>query len=326
VYNHAHGTQPVQNSRAKQIRHQICRVASQLDQDALITARQSDTDVGCDIKVDSQHVRKTLYDCFVAACKRLTEALRALAETTQPIDPVLAAQFEKLRFAAYTLEKDVVLAGNAAARFEHVRLYILITATPNHSRQDILKLTRACAKGGADCIQLRGKGLSDRNLFDTASEFVKICKDTGVVSIINDRIDIAAGAAADGIHFGQDDLPVDIARRLQTKPMVTGLSTHSLDQLNASIETKINYVGLGPVFPTNTKPDTQLVGLNYVRDAVARLHSTGIYHVAIGGITLDNLNDVLAAGAKTVAVCSAVSDSSNPRDTCKRLKDTIVSY
>ena len=145
------------------------------------------------------------------------------------------------------------------------------------------------------------------------------------MSVINDRVDIAIAADADGIHFGQDDLPVDVVQRLQTKPMVTGLSTHSLDQLRSALQTKINYVGLGPVFPTTTKPDTQLVGLSYVRDAVTELGETGIYHVAIGGITLDNLHEVLNAGAKTVAVCSAVSESSDPEEVCRRFKGSILS-
>lgn len=313
------------SGRAKQLRHQLCKAASQLDNMAMITARQSDSDVGCDIKVESQHQRKSLKDCFIAGSKRLTEALRALAEMTQPIDPAIAAQFEKLRFDAYTLEKDVILASETAPKVRDMRLYVLITATDDDNSNDLLKLTKACAAGGAECLQLRAKGLSDRALLDLAGDFTKVCSDHGVTSILNDRVDIAISSDADGVHFGQDDLPVHVGRKLQFKPMVFGLSTHCIEQLRSAIQIRPDYVGIGPVFSTTTKPSAQTVGLEYVRTAVEELEGTGIAHVAIGGITAQNVHEVINAGAKAVAVCSEVSRSADPMSHCRKLKDIIQS-
>ncbi len=315
----------VLSGRAKQLRHQLCRTAQRLDSKALITSRQSDSDVGCEIKVDSQHQRKSLQDCFTAGAKRLTEALRVLAEMTQTIDPSIAAEFEKLRFAAYTLEKDVVLASDTMDKVSEMRLYVLITASLSDNSQQLIELTKACAAGGADCLQLRAKGLSDGPLLDLAGDFTKICNDYGVTSIINDRVAIAIAANADGVHFGQDDLPVNVGRKLQFKPMIFGLSTHSIEQLRSAIEIRPDYVGVGPVFPTVTKPSAKTVGLEYVSSAVDELDGTGIAHVAIGGITTRNVADVIKAGAKAVAVCSEVSQSPDPQAQCRKLKNIILS-
>jgi thiamine-phosphate pyrophosphorylase len=128
------------------------------------------------------------------------------------------------------------------------------------------------------------------------------------------------------VHLGQDDLPVDQARKLQLSPLIVGKSTHSLDQLRSAREELPTYVSLGPVFATATKPAAKPVGLDYVRQAVIELAGIGIGHVAIGGITLDNVEDVLKAGAKTIAVCSAVTEADDPKDACRALKEKISAF
>ncbi|GAI57472.1 unnamed protein product, partial [marine sediment metagenome] len=139
------------------------------------------------------------------------------------------------------------------------------------------------------------------------------------MSIINDRVDIAVATGADGVHLGQNDLPVDQARKLQLVPLIIGKSTHSLQQLRAACEQLPTYVSLGPVFSTGTKPTAEPVGLGYVKQATEILGRTGIGHVAIGGITLDNVEDVLNAGARAIAVCSAVIEAADPTAACKAL-------
>jgi thiamine-phosphate pyrophosphorylase len=180
--------------------------------------------------------------------------------------------------------------------------------------------------GGADCIQLRAKNIGDDELFALAVEFVKVCKDASVLSIINDRVDIAAAACADGVHLGQNDLPVEQARKLQLVPLIIGKSTHSLEQLRAGCGELPSYVSLGPVFSTGTKPDVEPVGLDYVSQAMQLLIDTGIGHVAIGGISIDNVEKVLSAGAKAIAVCSAVTESPEPEAVCRALKENIAVF
>jgi thiamine-phosphate pyrophosphorylase len=313
---------------AKQLRHTLSAAIAKLDPAQLIASRDSLGDVGAGATVDNQLQRKDLRDCFTAGCKRLTESLRALAEMTQTLNPEVAQTIEKLRFSAYTLEKNIVLFADTSEKFKPVRLYVIIS---NALPIDVFSLTRQCIAGGADCIQLRSKStgrltvdVDDDKLFALASEFVKVCKDAGVLAIINDRVDIAVAAGADGVHLGQDDLPIEQARKLQLAPLIIGKSTHSIEQLRAACEELPTYVSLGPVFSTSTKPDAAPVGLDYVRQGVEILASTGIRHVAIGGITLDNVEEVLKAGARTIAVCSAVTGADDAAKVCTALKGKIA--
>lgn len=307
--------------RTKQLRHELSAAIIKLDSAQLIAGRDSEGDVGAAATVENQMQRGDLRDCFTAGCKRLTESLRALVEMTQTLNPEVARTIEKMRFSAYTLEKDIALFADTAEKFKSVRLYVIITSS---LPADVLFLTRQCVTGGADCIQLRAKGIEDDKLFALASEFVKVCKDAGVLSIINDRVDIAVAAGADGVHLGQDDMPIEQARKLQLSPLIIGKSTHSVEQLRDACEELPTYVSLGPVFATGTKPGASPVGLDYVKKGVEVLGNTGVKHVAIGGITLDNVEDVLKAGAKTIAVCSAVTEAGDPTAACRALKEKIA--
>ena len=310
-------------SRIKQLRHELCAAINDLDQGRLIAGRDTLQDVGVGKTVPNQLKRAGLYDCCTAACKRLTEALRALAETTQTINPDLACKIEKIRYSTYTLEKDIVIFASAAEKYKPVRLYVVITSD---LPAEVLSLTHKCAAGGADCIQLRAKSIPDDTLFALAREFVVICKDAGVLSIINDRIDIAVAAGADGVHLGQNDLPIEQVRKLQSYPLIIGKSTHSAEQLKAACLENPTYVGLGPIFATPTKPTAQAVTLDYIKQAGEILADTGIGHAAIGGINLDNVKKVLKAGAKTIAVCRAVTQANDPAAACRALKQKITGF
>jgi len=309
------------SERAKGLRHELCAAVGGLDAGRLIAGRDTRGDVGVGQKVEGQHERATLKDCFTAAAKRLTEALRAMAEVTQTVDKSVAEAVERLRYEAYTLEKDIVLFSEPIEKFNRVRLYVIVTS---NLPAEVLALASKCATGGADCIQLRAKDLPDDRLFAMAVEFVEICREMGTLSIINDRADIAAAAGADGVHLGQNDLPVEQVRRIQISPLIVGKSTHSLKELAASLASRPSYVSLGPAFPTPLKPDLEIAGIEYIRQGLDRLAETGISHVAIGGITSDNVEQVIRAGAERVAVCSAVTKAADPAEACQRLKDKIL--
>ncbi|MCX5636947.1 MAG: thiamine phosphate synthase [Planctomycetota bacterium] len=314
------------SARAKKMRHLLCETISKLDQGRLLTCRDSEGDVGRQLRIEGQMTRRDLRDCLTAAMKRLTEALRALAETTQMFDVGVSGVFENLRFQAYTLEKDIAVLINVADKFDAVRLYVLVGAEPQKPDSQVLDIVRECSAGGADCIQLRAKGLNDNRLVKLATEFVSLCRRKNIISVINDRVDIAALAGADGVHLGQDDLPVVSARQIPAFCMFFGKSTHSPDELAAAITEKTDYVGIGPVFVSTVKPGIPTAGLEYVRKATEILADTDIRHVAIGGINIDNVDHVLSAGARAVAVSSAVTNSSEPAAECRKLKEKILSF
>lgn len=322
--------------RARALRHELSAAMQKIDAGRLISSRDTPGDVGINKMVDKQFARANLKDCFAAGAKRLTEALRTLTEATQLANPSIAGVIEKLRYDAYTLEKDIILFSCAAEKFKKVRLYVIISS---ELPADVIWLTHHCVAGGADCIQLRAKGplarlarkdagagIQDDKLFAMAVEFVRICRDANVLSIINDRADVAVVAGADGVHLGQNDLSVQQARKLQLAPLIIGKSTHSLKQLRSAARELPTYVSVGPVFVSKTKPTAKAVGLDYVRRAVRELADTGIYSVAIGGITMGNVEQVLAAGAQVIAVCSAVTEAADPTAACQALKQKIDAF
>jgi thiamine-phosphate pyrophosphorylase len=306
------------SGRAKELRHRLSAVIAGIDEGRLLAGRDTSGDIGIGQKADSAIERKNIKDTLTAACKRLPEALRVMAETIRCENPAVSERIEEIRYAGYTLEKDVALFTNAQERFANVRLYVLINS---NLPAEIFALVQKCIRGGADCLQLRVKNVDDNQYYVLACEFVKICRDANVISIINDRVDIAAASGADGVHLGQNDLPIEQARKLQITPMIFGKSTHSLEQLAEAIIELPTYVSLGPVFTTPTKPEAAPVTLDYVEKAVPILSQTGIGHVAIGGITIDNVENVLRAGAKVIAVSSAVTHSPDPQAECRKLKE-----
>ncbi|MEN6308583.1 MAG: thiamine phosphate synthase [Anaerohalosphaeraceae bacterium] len=317
------------SGRVKALRHALCQTVAQLEQGKLLCSRDSQNDVGKELRFNGQMKRISLEDCFVASAKRITEALRAMAEVGQILSPSLYDSFEKLRFDAYSLEKDIYIAGFGYLRMKKVRLYVLLTVKTDQDKQNLPELTKACISGGADCLQLRCKGFSDREILSLSETFTDLCRKGSVLSIINDRSDIAIQSGADGVHLGQDDIPVEKMRALQPRPMIAGLSTHNADQLHKAVCRPCDYVALGPVFATATKSQEPVAGLAYLNQAMDILKQYTISPVAIGGITLDNVHQVLGNGIQCIAVCAAICSADSPEKACgdfKRVLDSFLSH
>jgi thiamine-phosphate pyrophosphorylase len=160
-------------------------------------------------------------------------------------------------------------------------------------------------------VQLREKNLSPVEFYHEAEQALVVARKYGVKIVINDRVDIALAIKADGVHLGQDDLPVEAARRLLGNDAIIGFSTHNLAQAQQAARLPIDYLAIGPIFPTTTKessnPPVDLAGLTAVRRAVP-----GIPLVAIGGLTAANQDEVIAAGADAVAVIRDIWTANNP--------------
>jgi thiamine-phosphate pyrophosphorylase len=158
--------------------------------------------------------------------------------------------------------------------------------------------------GGARLIQLRDKEASSREMLDQARACLKLTREAGATLIINDRVDVALTAGADGVHLGQDDMEVEDAREILGEDKIIGVSTHSIDQFRAALETSANYFAIGPVYQTKTKENPNpVVGVELVREA-KRLTDRPL--IAIGGITPERAPEVIAAGADCVAAISAL--------------------
>ena len=173
--------------------------------------------------------------------------------------------------------------------------------------------------GGAKLIQLREKNASPKDFYEAAAEAIEIAKMHGVRIIINDRVDIALALKADGVHLGQDDMPPESARSILGANAIIGFSTHSIEQARAAMDLPVDYIALGPIFPTKTKenPD-DIVGLNNLREVRDSIGDLPL--VAIGGITGKELSAVFDAGADSAAMIgSIVSDPSNIENRMREL-------
>ncbi|WP_029521665.1 thiamine phosphate synthase [Persephonella sp. KM09-Lau-8] len=187
--------------------------------------------------------------------------------------------------------------------------------------KNIAKAVEEAILGGADIIQYRAKNKSSREMYQEATQIKKLCDKYNKPLIINDRVDIALAIDADGVHVGQDDLDVEVVRRLIGFDKILGLSTKNIEQVEEANKLPIDYIGFGSIFPTGTKEDAQLAGLEQLKKAI-EISIQPV--VAIGGINENNLQAVLDIGCENIAVVSAVFKDENIRQNTKRLKDIIT--
>lgn len=199
-------------------------------------------------------------------------------------------------------------------------LYAIIDNSLKPSISNI-EIARKVLDGGARILQLRGKGLSSRKLLEEAREIRELTRKAGALFIVNDRADIALLSDADGVHLGQDDLPIAEARKILGKDKVIGISTHNIEQAMKAASEGADYIGFGPVFGTTTKADAEeakgLQALQEVRKSV------NIPVVAIGGIIIENVVDVLSAGADAVAVISAIVKADDIEGAARRFLEAF---
>lgn len=193
------------------------------------------------------------------------------------------------------------------SRLAAARLYLILEAAPGG--RDALPIVEAALRGGVDIVQLREKALPDAGIVTVARRLAAACDRAGALFVLNDRPDLAADSHADGVHVGQDDAPVAEARRVAGAGRLVGLSTHSPAQIEAANASGADYIGVGPVWETATKPGRQAVGLELVAEAA---RSAQLPWFAIGGIDLGNAARATAAGATRIAVVRAIRDASDP--------------
>ncbi len=176
----------------------------------------------------------------------------------------------------------------------------------------------AALRGGVDIVQLRVKDAGDEKIIATGQRYAAVCHAFDVPFILNDRPDLVVAAEADGVHVGQDDMPVARARELVGSERIVGLSTHSPTQIDAAgAEPEVDYIGVGPVHATPTKPGRRAVGLELVRYAAA--HAATPFF-AIGGVDAGNVGAVRAAGAERIAVVRAITDAPDPEAAARALR------
>ncbi len=308
------------SAELKTLRHDLADALAFLPD--LAAHRDTPGDVGTTITTEAEARRDDPLGVAVAAGKRLSEALRSLEEFGKLTDagPTFAARIEALRYRGYDLESR--LAARLAGPNPHAwRLCVLVTESLC-THHDWLDVARLSIDAGADCIQLREKDLTDGQLHAAALSLVTLADraDTGCAVIVNDRPDIALAAGAHGVHLGQHDLSIQQVRRIAGRRLLVGISTHNLDEAALAVDAGADYCGVGAVFATPTKDRTP-AGTEYVQQFTESHPHTP--HLAIGGITPENITEVIEAGARAVAVSACVCGAQDPAHVVKQLLDAL---
>jgi thiamine-phosphate pyrophosphorylase len=196
------------------------------------------------------------------------------------------------------------------------RLHIL-TDVVLQSRFSHTELARLAIDGGSDTIQLRQKTGSTREMIEIAHQMKRMCEEAGVTFIVNDRIDVAIAAKADGVHLGQDDFPIPLARELLGGDRIIGGSAGTVEEASKCLSEGADYIGFGPVYFTNSKDDAgPASGLGSLKEVV---QAVPLPIIAIGGVDVGNIPDVMKAGAHGIAVISAVCCQEYPKEATRAL-------
>jgi thiamine-phosphate pyrophosphorylase len=280
-------------------------------------ARDTPADVGTEITHSKEEARADIAAVLRANLSRVQEALRVLEEYGKVYSSAMGAACKHMRYQVYALESQLLLQ----ERRQHLQGNSLYLVT---SPIDTLNETvEAALQGGVRLVQYRDKDPDDAIRLTRARSLRSLCQRYQALFIVNDRVDLALAADADGVHLGQQDLPVEIARQLLGSHRLIGRSTTNPTELKQAMEEDIDYIGVGPVFATPTKADKAVAGLDYVRYAAT--HST-LPWFAIGGIDCQNLPQVIQAGAQRVAMVRAIMQAADPRDAVQQALLSLQSF
>jgi len=303
----------------KTMRHQILETDQRFNQ-RLLQARDSEGDVGINLEAPPKKERE-LTSILVANSRRVQESLRTIEELAKiPQTKLDTEKFKKARFDLYTIERNLLsrlLRQDKIPRLSG--LYVIVDTQALLKRRHI-DVARAAIAGGARVIQLRDKTSTKKELLPVAEQLKELCAEHDVLFIINDHLDLLLAVDADGLHLGQDDLPIKTTRRLLPVDKILGISTRTVDGAVAAQAEGADYIAVGAMYPTPSKQAAQVVGverLKQVRKTVT------LPLVAIGGINKENAAAVMAAGADSIAVIRAVVQAEAPEKAAREIVNII---
>jgi thiamine-phosphate pyrophosphorylase len=312
--------------RIRQIRHEV-RKNLQSMEERILTARCAARDPGREVSAGSDLDRKTGHDQLVAAnFRRAEEGIRVIEESLHQLAmEELAKEYEGLRFRLYELEKAIFLqtAKKQKMAFWEYAFYG-ITAEEYSLGRSNPEIVAEMLAAGIRIIQYREKEKNLREKYAEAMILRRMTRESGALFLVNDHVDLALMVEADGVHIGQDDLPLPEVRKLLGPGKIIGVSTHGPEQARRAVAEGADYIGVGPLFATATKKDVcPPVGLGYFDFAVKEIP---VPLVAIGGIKEHNLEEVCRHGARCVAMVTEITGAENIREKIGRLRALAKKY
>jgi thiamine-phosphate pyrophosphorylase len=303
----------------KRLRHDLTTAVTAIDPKAeRVTARDTLADVGTAISTPQEGERTSGESLVAANWQRVSQALRVIEEFAKLLGGSGTA-VEQLRYQSYTLAKAIAANERSAEVWRDRRLYVLIDG--RGSSEAFATLANELVLAGVDVLQLRDKQLDDRGLLARGRQLREIIDglvaDRRPLFIMNDRPDLALLAGADGVHVGQEELPVSEVRKLVGTKLQIGVSTHNIEQARAAVLAGADYLGCGPTFPSGTKQFESFPGLAFLREVAAEISLPAF---AIGGITLAKLQEVVETGFSRVAVSGAISTAKKPGEVAREFQ------
>ena len=295
------------SQQLKSLRHAVVTSLNKFASN-LLSARDAEGDVGAGIELSQ---RQDLISLITANAKRAEEGLRVIEELAKlpEISPTISSNsFQRARFQLYTLERGLASKTLRRQKIACLKGLYVIIDTQILDFKDEVDAAGKAIRGGARIIQLRDKGYNKGKLLTLAQRIKALCQENDALFIINDHLDMALAADADGLHIGQQDLPLSVVRRELPIDKIIGCSVHTVAQALKAQAEGADYIAAGSVFPTTTKDNTAEIGierLKQIRQAVS------MPLVAIGGVNRDNIAQVMTAGADAAAVISAVLKQDN---------------
>ncbi|BCL38147.1 thiamine-phosphate synthase [Nostoc sp. MS1] len=269
----------------------------------LRAARDTPGDPGTDLSHPQEEQRSSIKALLQANFCRVEEALRVLEEYGKLYHPEMGQACKQMRYRVYSLETDL-MGYQRHQLLRRSRLYLVTSPSEN-----LLPTVEAALKGGLTVVQYRDKETDDTVRLELAAKLRQLCHSYSALFIINDRVDLALAVDADGVHLGQQDMPIATARQLLGPQRVIGRSTTNAEEMRRAIVEGADYIGVGPVYETPTKVGKAAAGLEYVKYAA---QNSSVPWFAIGGIDANNINDVIDAGAERVAVVRSLMQAEQP--------------
>lgn len=272
-------------------------------------ARDTPADVGTELSHPGEEKRNSIESLLQANLARIQEALRVLEEYGKLCSPEMGSLCKNLRYKVYTIESHL-LVSDRHKMLHGSCLYLVTSPTEN-----LLEIVDDALRGGLTLVQYRDKEIDDNVRLAIAQQLSQLCHNYGALFIVNDRVDLALAVDADGVHLGQQDIPIALAREILGSHKIVGRSTTNPDEMELAIADGADYIGVGPVYKTPTKPGKNPVGLKYIEFAA---QNCPIPWFAIGGIDLNNVARVTAAGGQRVAVVRAIMQAEQPSVTVRQ--------
>ena len=304
----------------KALRHDIVQSVGDYGVN-LLTRRDSEGDVGI-LNTQTAEEKSDALSLVRANAKRVEESLRVMEELAKlpEVSSFLdSTKLQEARFTVYTLEQNLVSRLLRQDKKEKLMGLYVILDTESLKGRDEVEAARAVIRGGAKVLQLRDKRRSRGELLPIADRLRTICREAKVLFIINDYLDLALAADADGLHIGQEDLPLSVARKNLPIDKIIGYSIKTVAQAQKAEAEGADYLAVGAIFPSPTKPESQVVGMGTLRQIK---QAVSLPLVAVGGINQGNVDQALSTGG-SVAVISAVFDEKDVEKATRRLVDKI---